>query len=416
MMNTFFLSACLVLLLSIIGCQGRPAFADDELLAYHTPLAGEPCNIECMGVKVAVAGRNRENNTALVLGGSLYAPNLGGTDFLPLASLYIKHRFDNFRIRGTFSVLVNDVDLSKSYGQFQLLGHLDNNTIPFDQAETTGAKDIPGTDLKWGTVNGRVGGGIRIPVAPFQIDNDLRLQLYYQGGYLYTRRVSDTAPGTVLPPNSFVQGPYFRFRYDGLSRNLMELPHQGVAAGVNAEFSERSSPRPDLTPRETRHYSKVNGYLLAVTAIPGLSERNRLLFNLNGGISPFGKLDRFSAFRIGGGPIPTESDDLDRQVFPGALFSQFPVSDYLIASLEYRRELYPFLFLHFRGTQAWVDRERFTEAVPSFGWDRGQAVSVGVTTGFLWESELDLEYSYDSTILRNGNTGGSIFFLWSKAF
>ncbi|MBJ6723842.1 hypothetical protein [Geomesophilobacter sediminis] len=388
----------------------------EEFLAYKTPLAGEPCDIECMGVKVAVPGRNRENTMALVLGGAVFAPNLAGTDFLPMAALYLKHRWNDIRVRGTISGVSDDVDINKSYGNLQLLGHLDNYTIPFAQTETNGSQEIAGTDLRWGTVNGRVGLGLRYPMDPYQVDNDLRFQLYYQTGYLYTQRVSDTSPTALIPQNSLVHGPYFRFRYDGFKRNLMELPHEGVAAGINAEFMHRSPLAPDNTPTDTRHYLKASGYLMAATGVPLLSERNRLLFSVNGGISPYGKLDRFSAFRIGGGPIPTESDDLDRQVLPGALFQQFPVASYLISWAEYRREFYPFLFLHLRATHALVERENFASDSPDFHWGRGAVASIGLTTGFLWESELDLDYSYDSAILRNGHTGGSFFFLWSKSF
>lgn len=317
----------------------------DDLPQYHTTLAGEPCNIECFGRSVDVPPRNRDNTAALVLGGALFTPNLAEHDFLPIAALYWKHRWDDTRMRGTFSVFVNELDASKTFGPFQLLGHLDNNTIPFPAAEIERGVEVEGTSIKWGTVNGRLGVGVRLPVAPFQIDNDLRLQLFYQVGYLYSKRVEDTGPNVVLPPDTLVHGPLLRIRYDGMRRNLMELPHQGVAAGIDAEFIRRSKWSDAnyggavYTKNETQDYLKVSGYLTVATGIPLLSEKNRLLFSLYGGFAPYGTLDRFSAFRIGGGPVPSETDDLDRQVFPGAMFSQFPASGYLIGSLEYRREL-----------------------------------------------------------------------------
>ena len=397
------------------------AFADD-LPQYHTPLAGESCTIECLGRCVAVPSRNRDNTAALVLGGTLFTPNLAEHDFLPMAAVYWKHRWGDTRVRGTFSVFVNELDTSQTLGKFQLLGHLDNNTIPFSSAEIERGVEVEGTSIKRGEVNGRLGVGVRLPVAPFQTDNDLRLQLFYQAGYLYSKRVEDTAPNVVLPPDTMVHGALLRMRYDGMRRNLMELPHRGVAAGVDAQFMRRSNWSDAnyggavYTKGETQDYLKVSGYLTAATGVPFLSEKNRLLFSVYGGFAPYGTLDRFSAFRIGGGPIPSETDDLDRQVFPGAMFSQFPASDYLIGAVEYRRELFPFLYLHLRGTYGWVNQNIFTDENRKFLAGSGEALSAGFTTGCLWNSELHLEYTYDTRILRNGTPGSNISLLWSKAF
>src|SRR6185369_17014908 len=135
-----------------------------------------------------------------------------------------------------------------------------------------------------------------------------------------------------------------------------------------------------------------------------------------GGFAPYGTLDRFSTFRIGGGPIPSEADDLERQVFPGALFSQFPVAEYLIGALEYRREIYSFLYFHLRGTYAWVSRENFSPLRPgNFVNESGEALTAGLTSGFFGNSELHLEYTFDSKLLRSGSQGSNIILLWSKS-
>jgi hypothetical protein len=401
------------------GAQPAPPKEPEE---YHTPLAGEPYHPLVFGEQIDILGRDRDNAAALVLGSILFAPSLAGQDFLPLGAFYLKHRWDDTRFRGIFSIFVNEMDASQTLGSFQLLAHLDNTTIPFPMAEIAGGQEVKRTSILWGTVNGRLGAGLRLPVHPFQADNDLRVQLFYQGGYLYSRHVADTGPNVVLPPNTMVHGPLLRVRYDGLRRNLLELPHSGVAAGMDAEFSRRDSwsdanyGGSTFTREETRDYFKLSGYLTAATGIPGLSEKNRLILGFFGGSAPYGTLDRFSAFRVGGGPFPTETDDLYRQVYPGAMFNQFPAADYLIGSAEYRRELLFFLYLHLRATYAWVNREIFTTTRLRFLDNSGQAVSAAVTSGFLWDSAVNLEYAYDTSILRNGVRGNTITLLWSKGF
>ena len=419
----------------LAGSPGDKAFAGDAPDAaqvtrespatepeYHTPLAGEPTTQEAFGRTVNIERRNRDNATALVLAATAFTPPLAEDRLLPFGAIYLKHRWDETRFRGIFSILVNEVDLSETYGKWQLLGHLDNNTVPFAQTEIAGGQTVLRTSIVFGTVNGRVGAGLRIPVAPFQADNDLRAQLFYQLGYLYSGRTADSGPNVVLPPDTLVHGPLLRIRYDALRRNLMELPHEGMAAGMDAEFVRRDSwsdanyGGATFTRDETRDYFKLSGYLNAVTGIPGLSEKNRLLFNFYGGFAPYGTLDRFSSFRIGGGPLPSETDDLYRQVYPGAMFNQFPVSEYLVGSAEYRRELLFFLYLHLRATYGWVNRQIFTTRRLKLLENSGEAYTAAIDSGFLWNSQLSLEYSYDTSILRNGQAGSTVTLIWSKGF
>lgn len=390
---------------------------------YHTPLAGEQCDIECLGRKYALPPRNRENTKALVLGGSVFFPQLAGHTFIPIGAFYYKHRYDDLRMRGIFSIFVNEFDLSKTSDELQLLAGFDNNTIPFASKEIEDGKELTGTSVKWGWVKGRIGAGWRHQVAPFKMDNDLRVQLLYQLGYLYSSRTSDTSPTVVLPPDTLVYGPMLRVKYDGMSRNLMELPHQGFAAGMDTMYfsrghwSDANYGGALFSKSDTQNYLKLSGYATAATPVPFLNEKNRLLFAIHGGFAPYGTLDRFSTFRIGGGPVPSEADDMERQVFPGAMFSQFPVDDYLIVSAEYRREIFSFLYLHLRGTYANVNREEFAvTSVGNFVREHGQALTAGFTSGFLLKSELHLEYTYDSSVLRSGERGSNIILLWSKSF
>lgn len=400
------------------GTRESPAVESE----YHTPLAGEPSRQTVFGRTIDIPARNRDNAAALVMGATIFTPPLAEAEFLPFGAFYWKHRWGDTRFRGVFSIVVNEADLSETFGKWQWLAHLDNNTVPFPQPEIAGGQTVLRTSIKYGAINGRVGAGLRLPVAPFQADNDFRAQLFYQGGYLYSGRVQDTGRNVVLPPNTLVHGPLFRVRYDGLRRNLMELPHRGVASGMDVEFARRDAwsdanyGGATFTRDETRDYLKLSGYLIAATGIPGLSERNRLIFSFYGGSALNGTLDRFSSFRIGGGPLPSETDDLYRQVYPGAMFNQFPAAEYLIGSVEYRRELLFFLYLHLRGTYANVTRQVFTTRRLKFLENSGRAITGAITSGFLWESSLSLEYSYDTRVLRNGQSGSNITIVWAKGF
>ncbi|HKZ17518.1 MAG TPA: hypothetical protein VJ161_08675, partial [Geobacteraceae bacterium] len=104
---------------------------------------------------------------------------------------------------------------------------------------------------------------------------------------------------------------------------------------------------------------------------------------------------------------------------PGALYNSFPVTDYAIATLEYRLELLFFMYLHLRGTFAWgANRPDFSDGGLNLrlsGTD-GEAFSVGLTSAFFKDSQLYLEYAYDTKLLRNGTDGSSFTVLWSKSF
>jgi len=426
---------CFTVLISVLlvfhpcPCLASPEETGDGRIiedVYHTPLAGEPYKTTVLGRPVSIEARDRENIMALTLGANLYTPDLGGNTGLPIAALYLCNRWDSWWLRSIVGVFVNEVDAAKSYGRFQLLGHFENSTVPFADTEIKDGEEIKSSSVIWGTVAGWLGAGIRIPIEPFQSDNDLRLQLFYQGGYFYNKRTSDTGPNVHLPPDTFFNGLRFRARYDGLRRNIMELPHEGWATGGDLEYtwrdkwSDSSFGALVFDKDETREYMKLSGYLIGAGGIPWLSERHRLVGYLHGGVSPVGRLDRFSAFRAGGGPFPNETDDLYRLPYPGALFNDFPVSDYVVGTLEYRYELLFFMYLHLRATFAWgANRPDYATSDKlrlKLTSADGEAFSVGLTTGFFYDSQLYLEYAYDNKFLRNGTSGNSFMLLWSKSF
>lgn len=398
-----------------------------EEAEYRTPLAGEPLSGELWGHRFDIPARDRDYVRSFTLGGVFFSPKVGSDWGVPFGAFYWKKNKAPWRSRAVVGGFVNELDVARDFGNFQLLGHWDNNTIPFPSDEIIDGKEVKSTSIIYGNFNGGVGVGYRLPVEPFQSDNALRVKLLYNAGYLYTGRVSDTGADVKLPPSTFVHGFKLSADYDSIRRNLMELPHEGWAGGVAVEvgrrnhWSDHTFGGTVFRGDKTRDFLKVSAFFTGATGIPGLSERHRLIGILHGGFAPKDSIDRFSAFRIGGGPFPSETDDLYRYWYPGAMFNQFPASDFVIASLEYRYELLFFLYLHLRGTVAEVNRpflrqDRFNLSHLDFTHDYSGAFSLGLTSGLPWDSQLYLEYTYDTRILRNGVGGSSFLAQWSKSF
>ncbi len=226
--------------------QGGEASAPDaqqsqsgETAAYHTPLAGEPLHAVVMGQPVDIPARDRGQVTALTLGGVFYAPKQGDTSVTPIGALFIKRMWRSSRTRDVISIFVNDLEYDRSFGKVELVSQFENNTIPTGQREVVNNQAIESSDAVWGTVIASMGPGLRYKVAPFQVDNDLRLQLLGRVGYFYTARTSATGANLVLPPDTMLYGFKLRGRYDGMRRNLLELPHEGMAAGFDLDYMHR---------------------------------------------------------------------------------------------------------------------------------------------------------------------------------
>ena len=425
--NGSVVKTCLILAL-ITSCtalsQDRSAFAA-ESAAYRTPLAGEPLHTEFMGEKIDVPAMDRGNIMALSLGATYYTPKQGSISGSPIGAFYLKKTWESSRSRNIISIAVNDLEYDKSFGNLELVARFDNNTIPGGQTETLNNREMKGTSVEWGNMFASVGPGLRYKVSPFQIDNDLRLQLLGRMGFAYTKRTSDTTPGTILPPDTMFYGAKLRGRYDGMRRNLLELPHSGFAGGFDIDYMHRDkwadygSPASGYSVKksDTQDYAQYSGYMIGVAGIPGMSEKNRVFASLHGGIMDRKSVDRYNSFRIGGGPLPGESDDLYRPNYPGTMFNNVIVSEYAMAALEYRRELTFFLYAHMRGTFIWADRATVNDlGHVGFKSDHGAAATLGFDSGFLWNSSLYLDYSWDNGFIRNGKSGSGIILLWNKAF
>lgn len=392
---------------------------------HRTYLAGEAVDTEVLGERVQLPKRDRGKLLALSLGMSAYAPTLGGNTLLPFVALYGLYRNQTHHLRVLASGVFNEVDYDRSFDGPLLAVHLQNYTVPVASEEVSRGRQVRASSLYWGDGSAWLGGGYRWRLPPYAIDNDLRVGLYYRAGFEYYKKSSDTPDGLVLPLDTLEHGIQLRVRADSLLRNLMELPHLGWAAGVDVSVLRRDRWRDFGNPisgttvdsEDTRDFLKVSAYVVAALPLPGLSERHRLLARAYGGWAPNGSLDRFSAFRVGGGPIPTESYDLARVPLPGALFDQFPLERYVLADLEYRFELAFFSFVH--GRASFVRARSATRDQRGRYSDlEGVTLSAGFTTGFVWESQLFFEATQDlNGVTRGGDSGGTTFLLqWSKSF
>jgi hypothetical protein len=404
--------------------EKREQEATGEATEYHTPLAGEPLHTVVMGQLLDIPAWDRGHVSVLVLGGEFYIPKQGDTSGTPIGALYFKRVWETARTRDVICIFVNDLEYDKSFGNLELVTRIDSNTLPTGQREVVNNQEIKSSDAKWGAVIASLGPGLRYKVAPFQVDNDLELQLLGRVGYFYAERTSDTGPNLVLPPSTMLYGVNLRGRYDGLRRNLLELPHKGMAAGFDVDYMYRDKwanfgtiPDAVFTKANTQDYVQISGYLMGVGSIPGLSEKNRILVSFHGGITPKQSADRYNAITIGGGPFPGESDDLRRPDYPGTMFNQVLVANYALAALQYRREIESYLYLHVRETYIWADRAAVTNSNQFlFKSSTGAATTIGLDTGFFWKSELYLGYSWDSSFIRNGKPGSGLILTWNKAF
>ncbi|MBU5613469.1 porin [Geomonas azotofigens] len=386
---------------------------------YHTPLAGEAKRVTFMGRQVDIPAVDRADMTSITVGASLLAPAQGQSPIIPVAALYHRRITDQSYRRAMVAVFVNELDYLRDLGGWDLVAQFENDTLPVAGRELRDGEEVRGTALYHGILLGSLGAGWRRPVAPFQVDNDLRVQLVARGGYFYAHPEKDTAPGLWVPPNTPLYGARLRCRYDGLRRNLLELPHEGVATGFDVDYLHRDRWRGEGggADRGDHDYAQVEGHLVAATGVPGLSERNRFLLSLYGGFTALGKGDRFNAFRLNGAPFPSEQYDLAWPHYSGVIYDRVLARGYATASAGFRRELTFFLYLSTLGSYIWADR---SSAVGNnrvdFDEMHGAAATVALDSAFVWDSSLYLAWSWESGVMRNGRSGNGVTLMWNKLF
>lgn len=388
--------------------------------------------------------RDRRSTRALTLGGAFFSSPLADNNATPLFNLYWLRYWRDRRIYGLFSGAFNRVELAEHVaplgrarrdGLLEAIAIGENFTIPTPLVEATEAgREAHGSEVWWGRVSLDAGLGLRRPIRPYATDNDLRVQLLARAEWDYFAEDDagddQTTPGAIIPHDTLIYGGRLVLRFDALERNLLELPHLGVAAGAAADLLRREGWReaglrgPDgartAPPEDTRDIIRLTSYLyVAFGAPPGLlSEKHRIVAQVHAGWSPPGSVDRFSAFRLGTGPLQSEHNDLARASYPGANFEQLTAERYVIGSLTYRYEVLFFLFVHARVVAAWARVGEWDAAAwrQEFESRSGLAYCAGVTSGFAFKSQLFLEYSYDDGFARDGRDGHGFLLMWSKSF
>jgi len=387
---------------------------------YRTPLAAEALQTEFMGRRITLPAWDRGHMTAITLGASFLDSDQGDSELLPIGALYLRHFWEQSRTRNVISILVNDLEYARTLGSFELVGHFENYTLPMDQTEIIENVEIEPTSVRWGTLTAAVGPGLRLPVAPYQVDNDFRLQLLGRVGYLYAQRSHNTGATQVLPPDTLLYGARLRARYDSMRRNLLELPHSGVAAGFDLDYLHRDHWRnlePSASGSTHRNYLQARGHLVAAGGVPGLSERNRALFSIYGGKTNGDSADRYNAFTVNGGPFPSEQEDLARVHYTGLIYQDVRATSYATATLGYRREVTFFLYLSALGSFIWADRGTVQGGEQVVFRDTtAAAATLSLDCGFFWDSALYLAYIWESEFIRNGRSGSGVVLTWNKLF
>ncbi len=391
--------------------------------------AGEAYETEFLGKEVKIPARDRGDTMAVALGATLYAPKIGDTQFSPVGSFYYLGDWDQRRLRAQLSGLVNDLEFAERYRGFEAIVRVGNDDRRlFGEAETVSGEELRDTELEWGRETLWLGPGWAFDLAPFAVDNQLRIQLFYRGEYQHFTRTDRTDPELAAPVDTWVHGPSLRVRVDGLQRNLLELPQSGYAFGLDAEFLRRDrwnrrvaqveGHRDPLKEAGDRDFMKLSGYALLAGRLPFLSDRHGFTGQLHVGWAPQGTLDRFSGFRLGGGPLPRESDDLTRLTYPGALFDQFIADEYVLGTASYRLELTFFMYLRASITlfQGRIVSLNEATGATRFRSLTGEIPSVAIVSGFPWKSTLEVEYDYDTRLVRGGTGGSQVLVMWSKQF
>lgn len=415
-----------LVLLAVFVLAGRTLAQE-----YRTPRAGEVFSGIVFGRQVDVPARDRTKTMALDLG-LVWLPD--GPDkkkINPFAAVFLWRNWNDGRqrLRAILVGLYDNVrfDFLPSHGPFELLVTFENLTPPFDRSEYVEGIRIHEEALRWYQARLGAGVGVRIPISPGHQDNALEVALSYEPGFHSFTRGDEADPAFILPQDTYEGRVHLRFRADTIERNFLELPHQGFTVGLDAIHGNRSSwddwGGPVLGFEDGtrgKEWNALSLYVVAALPVPFVrSERHRIITSMYGGKGT--DVDRFSAFRVGGGPLTADSESLSRPVLPAATLEEITSSSYAILNLEYRYELFFFTYLHLRGTVAQVDRLRFAEGGGTVHRvEPMNSISAGVTTGFLWHSQIEFGYAYNFGVLRqrDGVThagDGAILFHWSKS-
>ncbi len=404
------------------GKHVLPAAASDQgshldlgLQGVRTPRAGEGFRTELFGRPIHVAPRDRRRRLALDIGASTVAPGVTEAEVLPYGVLYFwKRPNDDEFMRATMLGIWNDALYARSPrgSPFEVVLTLRTFTLPVEEATFVDGERIDNEELLWGNINLGLGVGYRVQLdEPGNSDNMFSVAIIQERGFLYFDSTGgDAATDFDDPLDTFDETLRLTMRLDKLERNFLELPHAGFALGADGIIGYRvrwnSWGRDRREPGgETKEFGAFSGYLVGAAGVPWVeSEAHRLVASLHGGTGF--DLDRFSGFRVGGGPDESEFDAISRTVIPGALIDEFITSNYAVLTGEYRFQILPISMLGLRASVAYVDRERLRSSGIKRQDDILFAVGPRVTTGFFWQTRLQVGYAFNSGVIRDGKYGG----------
>jgi hypothetical protein len=377
----------------------RPAAAQED----RAPRAGEAFTGSLFGKTVDVASRDRTRVTEL-FGGVQAIP--GGPEEKTLGAegvlfLWRSMKGGDERLRAELLGIYDDVRWSRKLAPgLETVLTFQNTTLPWARSEYASGSRVAAEEMKWHTLRAGVGLGTYWRIAPGLQDNAFEASLAYEPGLLFFGRGTDTAPSFTLPSSAYEGRFHARARADAFERNLLELPHAGWAAGLDAIASHRGGwsdwgggPTGSHAATDSNAWSSAAGYVLAALPLPFVaSERHRVIASVYAGTGS--NLDRFSAFRLSGGSNAGDFESLSRPVLPAAGFDEIASRGYVVASVEYRFEALFFLFLHAKGTFARVDRIRAGgDGIPRSRTDSPGGFTFGLTSGFLFSSAIEIFFS-----------------------
>ncbi len=382
--------------------------------AYRSPLAGEGFYTRVFGRDVTVEPRDRRRVSAWDAGLVSIVPRVGDVNTFPFASLYLWRRPDEDTLLRVVTIgLYNDIYYAKStesLGPFEGILTLNSFTSPAAQAESLEGEQIDDEELYWGNIRPGVGLGYRKSLEwPGHQDNMFALSLIGEPGFLYFDSAHETSPAYIEPQDTFEGRLRLLARLDLLERNLLELPHRGLATGGELGHGYRADWDDwGIHGRESGNdpdYVYVTGYIVGSCQVPFLgNDRHHLVGSFHGGVGD--GLDRFSGLRIGGGPTGEDYEAISRATIPGATLDEFQTERYAVAIAEYRWEPIFFTFLSVRASVAHVDRERLRDGGIERQDDVLTSIGCRITTGFVFSTRLQLDYNYQTGVLRDGDHGG----------
>lgn len=400
---------------------------------YRTPRAGERLRgtFPLFGFELDIPARDRSKVSALNLGVAVYQPKVGEDAFIPFGAYYYTDSWEEHRrrLRAIFVGVVNYVDFFEGSWNdtgIELTASWENYTLPIPSSLIIEDEELEDSEIYWGYLRAGFGLGWRGKIAPWQFDNNIAIHFLYEPGLLYFDDTKKTAPNYIVPSTTYEDRYHIRLRIDALERNIMELRHSGWAGGIDAIRGHRYNWKDhdfngSFREKDTQTYYLVSAYVTWAGGPDFLSERHRFITSLYGAFSPDDGLDRYSALRLGGGPSGDESEALSRSPIPGMRFDEFIVSRYLLFSLEYRFELLFFLYLHVKGSIGVLRRMELKDNETEVALSKNEwigSVGMALTSGFIWDSQIYLEYVSERGMFRGKERqqGHNVMLSWAKSF